>query len=70
MLAVQIRTLRQAYRKFQTDSDIKAILALVKELYETFGVQKAAGDSADTTPVKGLIREDLRLICFDLVTGG
>jgi hypothetical protein len=68
LLAVQVRKLRQAYREFQVKDDIKTVLNFVDEL------RKSVGGSQTTTEPRGntsrqLRREDLRLICFDLLSG-
>ncbi len=70
MLAVQVRDLRQAYKDFQRKGDVKVLLEMVEGLREGFGEQRAAVQRKEVAPVKSLNREDLRLICFDLVTGG
>ncbi|MBI3325246.1 MAG: hypothetical protein HYZ81_00880, partial [Nitrospinae bacterium] len=70
MLGVQVRELREAYRNFQRKADIKALLSAVEELRKKFGAQQANSHGAGANPIGRLSREDLRLICFDLVTGG
>ena len=70
MLAVQVRDLRQGYRDFQRKADIKALLSAVEDLRKKFGEQQANTHGAGARPIGRLSREDLRLICFDLVAGG
>jgi hypothetical protein len=70
MLAVQVRELRQAYRDFQRQAEIKALLATVDELRGKVGEPQARHQSPGSGPVIQLSREDRRLICFDLITGG
>ncbi len=70
MLAVQVRDLRQAYKDFQRKGDVKTLLETVEGLREKFGGEEAVGQRKDTVTARPLGREDLRLICFDLVTGG
>ncbi|MFQ5853507.1 MAG: C-terminal helicase domain-containing protein, partial [Candidatus Binatia bacterium] len=68
MLAVQIRKLRQAYREFQVRGDISALLNSVHELRKDFDATQAPPETPRTTTTGPLRREDLRLICLDLVT--
>jgi superfamily II DNA or RNA helicase len=64
MLAVQVRRLRQIHREFQGNSDVKLLLTALQELRKAVG-----GDQVTREPKsKQLTREDLRLICFDLLT--
>lgn len=70
MLAVQVRELRLAYKGFQQKADIKALMAAIEGLREKFGEQRALSHSGGARPSGQLSREDLRLICFDLLTGG
>jgi len=64
MLAVQVRKLRQTYRDFQSKGDIKLLLAAVEELRKNVGGEESRKEGSAT---KSLKREDLRLICFDLL---
>jgi hypothetical protein len=66
MLSVQVRQLRQLYRDFEKDSDIKALLNLVENLRTDFGEQASIEESG--TKAARLSRDNLRLICFDLVS--
>jgi len=70
MLAVQVRDLRQAYKEFQRMGDIKALLTTLDDLHNKFGTQETNSGNGKPGPVSKLNREDLRLICFDLVSGG
>jgi hypothetical protein len=70
MLAVQVRELRQAYRDFQRTPEIKALLCTVDELRGKVGSPQANHQIPGSGAVGLLCREDLRLICFDLITGG
>ncbi|MBI3304429.1 MAG: helicase [Deltaproteobacteria bacterium] len=70
MLKVQVDALRKAYKAFQGKRDVKAILAAVEGLRERFGEQQATTHTARSTPVGSLSREDLKLICFDFISGG
>jgi len=68
MLTVQVRKLRQSFREFQTKSDIKFLLSEIRELKDASGDRQASrGPEQKAKPLK---REDLQLICFDLLTSG
>lgn len=67
LLAVQVRELRQAYKDFQRKGDIKAFLAAVEDLRKRFGGEQTPHGGAGATTGNRLTREDLRLICFDLI---
>jgi len=68
MLTIQVRKLRQSFREFQGGRDIKSLLSNIEDLREASGGNEAAKGPAERT--KELKREDLRLICFDLLTSG
>ena len=70
MLAVQIRELRQAYRDIQRRAEVKTLLAMVDGLRGKVGALQARHQGPGSGPVSQLNRENLRLICFDLITGG
>jgi hypothetical protein len=70
MLAVQVRDLRQAYKEFQRMGDIKTLLNTIDDFRNKFGTQETNSSNGKPGPFKKLNREDLRLICFDIVTGG
>ena len=65
-----IFTLRQAYKEFQRMGDINALLTTLDDLHNKFGTQETNSSNGKPGPVSKLNREDLRLICFDFVTGG
>jgi superfamily II DNA or RNA helicase len=69
MLTVQIKRLRELYKEFQASSNIEALLYGVEELGEYFGLKTVEGSRrVDEKP--RLERSDLRLICFDFLSGG
>jgi superfamily II DNA or RNA helicase len=70
MLKVQVVELRRAYKEFQRNRDIKALLTAVEGMRSAYGEQPVNSHLAGSTSLDELRREDLRLICFDLVTGG
>jgi hypothetical protein len=61
MAAAAVKQLRTAYRRFQADSEIDALLEAVGELDRAFG-RTAVPSMGERATLK---REDLRLICFD-----
>ena len=68
MLAIQVRKLRQYFKEFQGSRDIRSLLGNIEAVRETSGGNEAGKGPAERT--KELKREDLRLICFDLLTSG
>lgn len=68
MLRVQAQKLRQAYRDFQGRGDINLLLVSIQELRKTVSSEEPRIGSPEKT--KQLKREELRLICFDLLTSG
>jgi len=70
MLKVQVDTLRKVYKNFQGKRDAKIILEAIQELRERFGEQRATTSTAPSESVGLLRREDLKLICFDFISGG
>jgi hypothetical protein len=70
MRGVQVQELRQAYKNFQKQGNVKVLLDTVKEQSERFSINVEANDEAPIFKVGNLARDDLRLICFDLISGG
>lgn len=68
MLTMQVRKLRQCFRDFQGNNDIKLVLNQIQALREASGGEQLTKESS--AKFKQLRREDLRLICFDLLTAG
>jgi hypothetical protein len=69
MVAVAVRELRQAYRDFQRAERITGLLATVERLRAEVSAERGAEGPSHGTAVPRLNRQDLRLICFDLVGG-
>lgn len=67
MLSVQIRELRVALRSFKAAGQVKVLIEAVRRLRHIVSEPAPAGGEA---PRAGLRREDLRLICFDFLSGG
>jgi len=63
-----LKTLRDAYKEFQKSQDPATLLSTCLMLYETVGTasQSEEAEKWTTTPLR---REDLRLICYDVLSG-
>jgi hypothetical protein len=70
MLTVQVRNLRQAYKDFQAKPDIDLLIGTVEGMLQKLGGEQATHTSSESKPPIELKRDDLRLICFDFVSGG
>lgn len=70
MRKVQVDALRRAYKEFQVNSEIKSFLTAISGLQERFGGVQTREAKTGSGPVRSLSREDLRLICFDIISGG
>jgi hypothetical protein len=68
MLAVQVRKLRQIHRDFQSKKDVKVLLASITEVRATSGGERLPKPL--TRSPKQLSRDDLKLICFDILSDG
>jgi len=69
MLTVQVRELREAYRIFQTTSDVADLLAHMAEMEVRFGSQTAGAAPLPTNDASKVRRDELNLICFDFISG-
>jgi superfamily II DNA or RNA helicase len=70
MLAVQVRELRAALVRAQAEAAPGVLLDAVGQIQQSFGSDAADDAPAERVPGPSLVREDLRLICFDFVSGG
>ncbi len=70
MLTVQLKELRAAYQQFQVNSDVAALLHAVKDLCEKFAAGARQEEQITANGPTKVGREDLRLICFDVVSSG
>jgi superfamily II DNA or RNA helicase len=68
MWRTQIVDLRRAYKEFQRNANIDALLAAMEGIRSRFGNQHSEHQANPAKPA--ITRDDLRLICFDLVSGG
>lgn len=67
MWRTQIVDLRRAYKEFQRNADINALLGAVEDIRSRFGNQHSEHQANPAKP--DITRDDLRLMCFDLVSG-
>jgi superfamily II DNA or RNA helicase len=68
MLSVQIRELRKSYKEFQITNNIGELLGAIDRLREQFGDTQENKKNSALKSATQLRREDLRLICFEVVT--
>jgi len=70
MMTVQVKQLRTAYKEFQADGAIEGLLQVANALREKYAAQATAQVPSGNGPLARISRDDLRLICFDVVSGG
>lgn len=70
MVNVEIRELRAAFRRCQNAGDVAELLATVEALRDNAGGAETPESAAYSVSAETLRRDQLRLICFDLITGG
>ena len=68
MLAVQVKNLRKTFKRFQADADITRFLEEVERICSDTGASDVS-EPASVAPARMIEREDLRLICFDVISG-
>lgn len=68
MMTFQIRACRQAYRKFQTSKDVKELMLSIDHIKSEYSTDRTSSEDNKSVKLEGIKREDLRLICFDIVT--
>jgi superfamily II DNA or RNA helicase len=69
MLTVQVRELRETYKSFQANSETIALLEAMLEMEKRFGAQPSEPGLFFVDVPSKLKREDLKLICFDFISG-
>ena len=67
MLSVQIRQLRAALRNFKTAGQVKTLIEEVRKLRGMVTEAEAIPYSDERKPIR---RGDLRLVCFEFLSGG
>lgn len=71
MVRVNLKELRRAFREFQRGASIESLLASVEAMRDTGEPVASDGPLTNRGDAGApLSRDQLRLICFDLVTGG
>ena len=69
MADIQVKDLRALWKEFQASGNIKELLVKIEDLRDTFGVKETVTDDNQQDVPWIPTREDLRLICFDVVAG-
>ena len=70
MLHVQVRKLREINKRFQAESDVIQLLTAIKDLQRELGRSSEENFSPFSSDRIELSRDDLRLICFDIISAG
>jgi hypothetical protein len=68
MRKTQLTRLRQIFKEFQKTGDIKVLFDAVEEVRSKFG-EPAEPPLGEVKSAKPLSQKDLRLICFDIISG-
>ncbi|MBV8055287.1 MAG: hypothetical protein JO071_08625 [Deltaproteobacteria bacterium] len=69
MRRTQVTRLRQAFKEFQRTGAIRTLLEAITEIRSQFGEQSGVLPPLNQKPAPVLSRDNLRLICFDLISG-
>lgn len=67
MGSAQVKAMRDTLKRYQMDKDHRALLEAVEGLQKRFGARASV---AAAKPVASLTRDDLRLVCYDFLSGG
>lgn len=67
MRKTQVTQLREAFKGFQRDSDLQSLVTKIEEIRAKFGEPAAIQPTEHESPVT-ISRDDLRLICFDVIS--
>lgn len=70
MVGADVKELRGAFRQFQKKPDVQALLEVVEKVRSRTEGAPAQETTEGADRTRPLTRQQLRLICFDLVTGG
>lgn len=68
MLRVQVAELKKLYKEYQQTQSVTELLAGLEAMREAYGRNPREPHGADAPPGPKLSREDLRLICFDVIS--
>jgi hypothetical protein len=66
MRKTQVTQLREAFKDFQRESDFQSLVAKIEEIRAKFGAPAAVQPTDHELPAT-ISRDDLRLICFDVI---
>ena len=65
MVGASVQQLRRAVQIYRSDSDVEALLSIVRELYEAQGIVETDAHADDQRNI--VRREDLHLICYEYI---
>jgi len=69
LVGAELKELRQVFQRWKKKKDLSALLQAVEDMKDQRGAGQAV-DAPQTSSDAEIRREDLQLICFQLVTGG
>lgn len=67
MPAVQVKELRRIFKEFQASGDVEMLVEALEHTHKVYG-GGGTGPGSPSLDVRSLAREDLRLICFNVVS--
>jgi hypothetical protein len=68
MQNVQVAELRKIYKLYQRTQSITELIAGIEAMRSAFGADAKASSDRPSAAVPKMRREDLRLICFDVLS--
>jgi hypothetical protein len=68
MQNVQVAELRKLYKIYQQTQSISELIAGIEAMRSAFGAEAKLAPEKAPKPDAKLLREDLQLICFDILT--
>ena len=68
MLRVQVSELKTLYKNYQQTQSVMEVVAGLETMRNAYGNSAKQPQNVETPSVPTLSREDLRLICFDIVS--
>jgi hypothetical protein len=68
MRNVQVAELRRLYKSYQQTSEVSDLIAGIETIQSAFGEEPGISSENGPVIVPALRREDLQLICFDVLT--
>ena len=70
MQNVQVAELRKIYKAYQQTQSIQELIAAIEAMRSTYGVDRRPQAEQAEKSLRKLNREDLRLVCFDVLSDG